>query len=486
MKKITVLMMLTICMQLSVIAQNKQLIFNPNQTSHIHFRVKNLDAARNYSLLLNETLPLRQQIINIELKENGDFTKELNINHPVYAIMYKGKEILEFLLLPNDTLRITLDFSKGKNLKELIEYGGSTASIAEYLSLQKKLYRGVPSQKQSAEEFNQLTDAYCNKELKKLDSLFAEKALPAWFYKLESYHIKVTAADAKSNQYGQRAWMHKQYFDHPMQFDDLALNQTKNNCWLPNNIMYLSGIMPGRFDTLLMQEHVTKQLYSEYLQINFDFVSSKLSGYTLSYYVASKLSSLFYGNKILKLSPTDYKAECLRIDKLISKNKHLITEPEILKFLEEEKQRKYDEYLSQNLLKEGAAAPNFYLKNLEGKTCNLRNYQGKIVLINFWATYCYPCIKTISDKHKLLETFEGKDFVLLNICLDSDIEKWKEIIENKQFKGEHLICKGQWRENISSAYNIYGIPHYTLIGKDGKVIKNNIKEDLAKVIREEM
>jgi hypothetical protein len=70
--------------------------------------------------------------------------------------------------------------------------------------------------------------------------------------------------------------------------------------------------------------------------------------------------------------------------------------------------------------------------------------------------------------------------------LDSDIEKWKEIIENKQFKGEHLICKGQWRENISSAYNIYGIPHYTLIGKDGKVIKNNIKEDLAKVIREEM
>lgn len=76
-------------------------------------------------------------------------------------------------------------------------------------------------------------------------------------------------------------------------------------------------------------------------------------------------------------------------------------------------------------------APNFALKTLEGKTVKLSDYKGKIVLIDFWATWCPPCKKGIPDLIELQKSY-SKDLVVVGISLDQErtIKDLKPFIEN--------------------------------------------------------
>jgi thiol-disulfide isomerase/thioredoxin len=108
----------------------------------------------------------------------------------------------------------------------------------------------------------------------------------------------------------------------------------------------------------------------------------------------------------------------------------------------------------------------------------LSDFKGKLVLLNFWGTYCSPCIRSIPDKNKLAEDFKKEEFVLINICTDSNFELWRQIIRNNEFKGVHLICKGNWNDLLRSGYNIFSLPHYTIIDQNGRILMNNVRDSV--------
>ena len=67
--------------------------------------------------------------------------------------------------------------------------------------------------------------------------------------------------------------------------------------------------------------------------------------------------------------------------------------------------------------------PKFSLKNIQGKTVSSQNYKGKVLLINFWATWCGPCKKEIPDLIKLKENYSEKDFEIISIAVSSGSAK---------------------------------------------------------------
>lgn len=118
----------------------------------------------------------------------------------------------------------------------------------------------------------------------------------------------------------------------------------------------------------------------------------------------------------------------------------------------------------------GKTAPNFYLKDLNGDFHTMKDFRGKVVLLNFWFVGCKPCIEEIPHEKQLTASLANKGFVLLNICTNSAEEQWRSTVEKYQMPGMNLYAQGNWTKKLSASYQITGYPRYILIGQDGKII----------------
>jgi thiol-disulfide isomerase/thioredoxin len=457
--------------------------FYPEQITVIKFEIKNCTLPHSYTLLYNQTLPLNQTLQPIEINSDSLFCININLNHPLYIALIEDNRGIDFFVIPNDTLSVIIDYQQGDLLSEIVRFQGETCEISNYLAHVRRHFYSGPRKEQAPSAFNQMIDSIFERELVVIDSLFELDKLPRWFVDIEEENIQYERDFNKLNQYNQRVWMHNQFIDKSNDdIETIVLNDLKNY-WLESAIQLLSKFHHNRYDSLLQPKYADNDLIIEYSQNNIDSVNGRVSESALSYFVAHKISVLFWNNKLLKLSPSEFEQYSNQIDSFINKNSHLITDSVMLGVVINEKNRKIEEYLNQTTLKTNDKAPGFYLENNLGDFTTLSDFKDKVVLINFWATYCAPCIKSIPEKNNLYDNFIDEDFELINICMDSNNEAWKRIIDENGFKGTHFICRGEWERNLKSSYNIIGVPHYTLIDKNGLIIKNGIKDSIDYLIR---
>ena len=119
-------------------------------------------------------------------------------------------------------------------------------------------------------------------------------------------------------------------------------------------------------------------------------------------------------------------------------------------------------------VKEGENAPNFTLKNLDGKEISLNQFRGKHVLINFWATWCGPCKIEMPSLEALYERFKDRNFVLLAISNDmfgANIVKPFVKVHNNNFP----VLLDQ-RLKVSNAFGVVSLPTTFMIDPQGKII----------------
>lgn len=136
-----------------------------------------------------------------------------------------------------------------------------------------------------------------------------------------------------------------------------------------------------------------------------------------------------------------------------------------------------DAYLKMDKLSSGKMAPEFTLKSLEGKDVSLKDFRGKVVYIDFWASWCSPCRYEMKNgSPKLHAKFkDNKDVVFLYISVDSKIDAWKKAIADDKIEGIHLLSQAKSSSDspIAKAFNVSGIPHYAIIGRNGRIFDNN-------------
>lgn len=120
----------------------------------------------------------------------------------------------------------------------------------------------------------------------------------------------------------------------------------------------------------------------------------------------------------------------------------------------------------------GAGQPllDFAFTTIDGKKMRLSDLKGKVVYIDFWASWCGPCMRELPAAKKVEEHFKGRDVVFLNISIDEEEAAWKNAIEKKQIEGIHTRVKGGWKAPIAVQYGIQSVPSYFLIDKNGRFI----------------
>ena len=134
----------------------------------------------------------------------------------------------------------------------------------------------------------------------------------------------------------------------------------------------------------------------------------------------------------------------------------------------------------------GKKAPEFInLKDSSGRIVQLEQFKGKIVFIDFWASWCAPCMAQVPQLKKAYQQVQGKNVEFVAISLDESLHNWKQAIRKSQLSWINLTDLKGNNSLTAIEYKALLIPHNLLIDKNGIVVKENIPvESLEKTIEE--
>jgi len=134
----------------------------------------------------------------------------------------------------------------------------------------------------------------------------------------------------------------------------------------------------------------------------------------------------------------------------------------------------------------GRVAPDFELKSPKGEAIKLSSLKGKVVLLDFWASWCRPCRMENPNVVRLYDKYNSKGFEVFSVSLDKDMQKWVDAIKQDNLKwknhGSNLMF---WQEPVAKLYEVSSIPQTYLLDKEGKIIGKNLRgEALEQKLKE--
>lgn len=123
--------------------------------------------------------------------------------------------------------------------------------------------------------------------------------------------------------------------------------------------------------------------------------------------------------------------------------------------------------------KTGEAAPDIKLPNAKGVVTSLSSLKGKVVLIDFWASWCGPCRRTFPALTKLYKKYNSKGFEIYGVSVDADKNDWKKAVFEDNIK---WLQVHDTDGKVAQSWKLQYIPNTYLLDKDGKVIVVNATE----------
>lgn len=387
-----------------------------------------------------------------------------NSVHLIYPLQWPGYVTLSWkggsqrlFLSPEDTLKVI-------EKDESFLYDGKSAAINYYLRSKEKAFgiedfitaKGMLiSTVPLLDSLGPMVDAISQKEIDFLNSYSKDFDLPAWYVDFEYNDIRYFGGLLKLHAPSYRANMLNDEQEPAPNYYDFLENLPANNPQAVLSVYYyefLYKLTTHYFLTDSLKSRDVRERLPIILENSFRFYDENLEAPIRDYTFMYIISRAITGNYPLE-------------DEFIKS---------AINALDDSSHQSYMRNLqlnhAQNVLPQGSKAPGFILSNEQDKPVSLKEFEGKIVLLSFWATWCKPCLKEIPYENQLLESLEGQNFALVSICMGSSKIAWLSSLEKNKLMAVNLYADQKWQENIYHQYKILGLPHYTLIDAKGRII----------------
>jgi thiol-disulfide isomerase/thioredoxin len=235
-------------------------------------------------------------------------------------------------------------------------------------------------------------------------------------------------------------------------------------------------------DTLKADSYFTNNDYTDIEMTRGDMLANKVKTY-FQLFVQPQEQSLASGvnTLLLKLPLGSANREVSMISMLILFNQFQMPLNKQLKsqLKAEYPNSKYAKLVYPQLRQDppdvGDLAPNIVMNDTSGKPVSLESFRGKVVLIDFWASWCGPCRMENPNVVRAYNKYKEKGFTILSVTLDNSREKWIQALKKDNLTWTHVSELKGWETSASRLYHVTGIPATFLLDKTGKIIARNLR-----------
>ena len=136
-------------------------------------------------------------------------------------------------------------------------------------------------------------------------------------------------------------------------------------------------------------------------------------------------------------------------------------------------------------IRQGYDVPDIALPAVNGDTIRLSSLKGKVVLLDFWASWCGPCRSSNKELIKIYSKYKAKGFEIFGVSIDAGRDNWLKAIRKDKINWLQVNDPGDWNAKIVAQWRLYGIPTSYLIDKDGKFIAVDMRgKELEKALKD--